>query len=192
MIGNDIVDLQLAKTQSNWKRRGYLQKIFTNEEREQIMESENKDIMVWLFWSMKEAAYKGWQRKNNLPPKFNPSSLKCSLHSINSEKAIGKVIIEEEPYFTESSFDSNFIHSRAFCREDEKIIWKSLTSKEDLKQSLLREFAVTAGPFSKFPEVKKNKNFIPQFYINDQVLSYHFSLSHHGGFSGFAFSLNNS
>ena len=27
--GNDIVDLSLAKTESNWKRKGFLEKIFT-------------------------------------------------------------------------------------------------------------------------------------------------------------------
>lgn len=192
MIGNDIVDLQLAKTQSNWKRRGYLQKIFTEKEGQQILKSENRDKMVWLFWSMKEAAYKAWQRKNNLPPKFNPRSFECALHFINSEEATGKVIIEEKPYFTESSFSSNFIHSRATCRENDELIWKSLTSKEDLKQSLLMEFTATAGPFSKLPQLKKNRNFIPQFYINGRALSYNFSLSQHGSFSGFALSLNNS
>ncbi|MGM0933061.1 MAG: 4'-phosphopantetheinyl transferase family protein [Bacteroidota bacterium] len=192
MIGNDIVDLQLAKTQSNWRRRGYLQKIFTKEERQQILDSENRDKMVWLFWSMKEAAYKAWQRKNNLAPKFNPRSLECFLQSSNSNSTTGKVIIEEESVFIKSFFNSNFIHSRASCREDEKIIWKSLSSKEDLRQSLLREFVATAGTFSKFPKLKKDRNFIPQLFINDQAPSYNFSLSHHGSFSGFAFSLNNS
>ncbi len=192
MIGNDIIDLALAKTQSNWRRRGYLQKIFTKEERQQILDSENKDKMIWLFWSMKEAAYKAWQRKNNLAPKFNPRSLECFLQSSNSKSTIGKVIIEKESFFTKSFFNSNLIHSLATGQEEEEIIWKSLSSKEDLKQSLLREFAATAGPFSKFPVLKKDRNFIPQLFINDQALSYNFSLSHHGSFSGFAFSLNNS
>ena len=192
MIGNDIVDLNLAKTQSNWRRQGYLQKIFTEEECQQIMNSKNRDKMLWLFWSMKEAAYKAWQRKNNLPPKFNPRSLECSLHSINSENATGKVIIEGEPYYTESSFSKNFIHSHTTCREDEKIIWKILSSEEDLKQSLLTELSAIEGPFSKPPELKKTRNFIPQIFIDGKELSCNFSLSHHGGFSGFALSLNNS
>ena len=32
MIGNDVVDLQLAKTQSNWQRKGFLEKQFTEFE----------------------------------------------------------------------------------------------------------------------------------------------------------------
>lgn len=192
MIGNDIVDLHLAKIQSNWRRPGYLQKIFTKEEQEKILNSENKNKMVWLFWSMKEAAYKAWQRKNNRPPKFNPLSLECSLRSNSYEKTTGKVIIEEETFYTKSLIKSNLIHSLATGRANEKVIWKSLSSQEDLKNSLVREFSATAGPFLKVPEIKKNRDYIPQFYLNDQALSYNFSLSHHGSFSGFAMSLNNS
>ena len=32
MIGNDIVDLNLAKTQSNWQRKGFLERQFTKKE----------------------------------------------------------------------------------------------------------------------------------------------------------------
>lgn len=192
MIGNDIVDLHLAKIQSNWRRSGYLQKIFTKEEQEQILNSENKDKMVWLFWSMKEAAYKAWQRKNNRPPKFNPLSLECSLRSNRYEKTTGKVIIDEETFYTNSLINSNLIHSLATGRANEKVIWKSLSSQEDLKKSLVREFSATAGPFLKPPKLKKDRNNIPQFYINEQAILYNFSVSHHGNFSGFAMSLNNS
>lgn len=192
MIGNDIVDLNLAKTQSNWRRRGYLQKVFTKEERQQILSSEKRDELIWLFWSMKEAAYKAWQRKNNLPPKFNPRSLKCFLQSANTEKATGKVIIEEETFFTKSSFNVKLIHSLATSRENEKIIWKSLTSGEDLKPTFLREFTASRGTFPVLPELKKNQHLIPQLYIQSKAQTFHFSLSHHGNYSGFAFSLNNS
>lgn len=191
MIGNDIVDLRLAKTQSNWRRPGYLQKIFIKEDIDQILKSDDRDKMIWLLWSMKEAAYKAWQRKNNLAPKFNPRSFKCSIQTSNSKSITGKVIIEEELFFTKSFFNSRLIHSLATGRKNEKIIWKSLSSKVNLKQSLLREFEATAGPFSKLPILKKNRHFIPQLFINDQT-HYNFSLSHHGSFSGFAFSLNNS
>ena len=41
MIGNDIVDLQLAKKQSNWQRKGFLDKQFTVSEQEEIARSKN-------------------------------------------------------------------------------------------------------------------------------------------------------
>ena len=36
MIGNDVVDLELAKKESNWQRRGFLSKIFTKNEQRLI------------------------------------------------------------------------------------------------------------------------------------------------------------
>ena len=36
-IGNDIVDLNLAKTESNWQRKGFLEKQFTQKEQEEIL-----------------------------------------------------------------------------------------------------------------------------------------------------------
>ena len=32
MIGNDVVDLATAKNENNWRRKGYLEKLFTEEE----------------------------------------------------------------------------------------------------------------------------------------------------------------
>ena len=47
MIGNDIVDLALAQKESNWKRKGFLDKIFTLQEQLFINLSENQEIEVW-------------------------------------------------------------------------------------------------------------------------------------------------
>lgn len=187
MIGNDIVDLNLAKTQSTWRRRGYLQKIFSKEEQKHILNSENKDRMVWLFWSMKEAAYKAWQRKNDMPPRFNPLSFKCFINSLNSARATGQVLINKETVITESLLSSRYIHSIGTYWPEKNIVWKSFSSKENLTQNFLSEFAATKADFSRLPELKKNKHFIPELNISGKTLSVHFSFSHHGSFSGFAF-----
>jgi hypothetical protein len=42
VIGNDIVDLALARKESNWKRPGYLNKIFTTKEQLLISSAENR------------------------------------------------------------------------------------------------------------------------------------------------------
>jgi len=68
MLGNDIVDLDLAKTQSNWRRKNYLDKIFTTEEQLLISSAKRPDEMVWLLWSMKESAYKIYNRKSGISP----------------------------------------------------------------------------------------------------------------------------
>lgn len=62
MIGNDVVDLVLAKTESNWKRKGYLDKLYTASEQKWIHTAADPDEMVWLLWSIKESVYKAYQR----------------------------------------------------------------------------------------------------------------------------------
>lgn len=63
MIGNDLIDIQLAKSQSNWQRKGFLEKQFADTEIVEILSSENPFLQVWLFWSMKEAAYKCYAKE---------------------------------------------------------------------------------------------------------------------------------
>ena len=108
MMGNDIVDLVLAKTQSNWRRKNYLDKIFTVEEQLLITSSEKPDEMVWLLWSMKESAYKIHNRKTGIRS-FAPKSLSCIIHS----KTHGEVNIDGNTYFTKSSLQTAFVHTIA-------------------------------------------------------------------------------
>lgn len=108
MLGNDIVDLDLAKTQSNWRRKNYLDKIFTVEEQLLIATAENTDVMVWLLWSMKESAYKIHNRKTGIR-NFAPKSLKCIIHSIT----YGEVNIDDDTYFTKSNIQTPFVHTIA-------------------------------------------------------------------------------
>jgi len=62
MIGNDVVDLVLAQKESNWKRKGFLNKLFTPFEQDLIQKAPNQKEMVWMLWSIKESTYKAYQR----------------------------------------------------------------------------------------------------------------------------------
>ena len=106
MIGNDIVDLELAKTQSNWKRKGYLDKIFTKNEQLHILSSENPDETVWNLWSRKEASYKIYNRitENRI---YNPIQFEC----FDFEHLIGKVKNNGVFYFTKTEINSLYIHT---------------------------------------------------------------------------------
>lgn len=111
MLGNDIVDLDLAKIQSNWRRKNYLDKIFTAEEQLLISLAKNPDKMVWLLWSMKESAYKIYNRKTGIR-NFAPKSLNCSIYS-NTNPIKGTVSIDNDTYFTKSNVESRYIHTIA-------------------------------------------------------------------------------
>lgn len=106
MIGNDIVDLELATTQSNWKRKGYLDKIFTKNEQLLILNSENPDKTVWSLWSSKEAAYKIYNRINGIRI-YNPLQFEC----FDSDQLIGTVRFQDVFYYTKTEINSLYIHT---------------------------------------------------------------------------------
>ncbi|MBG6234282.1 phosphopantetheinyl transferase (holo-ACP synthase) [Pedobacter sp. CAN_A7] len=110
MIGNDIVDLRTAKQESNWQRKGYLQKVFTPAEQKLILESASPDILVWLFWSMKEAAYKIYSKEMDIR-NYAPTSLECSIYDLDGQTSSGQVSIGGITYYTRSSLHHNFIHT---------------------------------------------------------------------------------
>ncbi|HEU0136211.1 MAG TPA: 4'-phosphopantetheinyl transferase superfamily protein [Flavobacterium sp.] len=76
MIGNDVVDLALATTESNWRRTGFLQKLFTEKEQRHILASDSPDIAVWTLWSKKESVYKIYNRERGIVA-FNPLKFEC-------------------------------------------------------------------------------------------------------------------
>ena len=111
MIGNDIVDLSLARVQSNWQRKGFLQKLFTADEQETILNHPEPELMVWVLWSMKEAAYKVYNRQT-LDKGFFPHLLQCNISS-NTTTFSGKVCCKGKKYITSTVIDGDFIHTLA-------------------------------------------------------------------------------
>ncbi|HAH55906.1 MAG TPA: phosphopantetheinyl transferase [Flavobacterium sp.] len=112
MIGNDIIDLALAQKESHWKRRGFLDKIFTQNEQFLILNAKNPAIMVWNLWSRKEAVYKIYNRQTDIRGYF-PLQLECSDMAIIDGFTFGKVVIKNQIYFTKTEINSDFIHTIA-------------------------------------------------------------------------------
>lgn len=106
MIGNDIVDLAFAVKESNWKRKGYLDKIFTKHEQLLILKSDNHENMVWNLWSRKEAAYKIFNRISGIRI-YNPIQFEC----FDTDKSIGKVMNNEVLYYTKTEINVDYIHT---------------------------------------------------------------------------------
>lgn len=112
MIGNDIVDLALAKKESNWKRKGYLDKIFTTSEQLLIKTAQNSDQMVWNLWSRKEAVYKIYNRQTGVRA-YIPLKIECSR--IYSK--IGNVNCNGLTYYTKTEITNQFINTVAVVEE---------------------------------------------------------------------------
>ena len=97
MIGNDVIDLSLAKIESNWQRKGFLKKLFSNDEQQLILGASNSFEMVWRLWSMKEAAYKIYTQQH-IVRFFAPKKFECKLRSAKE----GVVCFKEQKFYTSS------------------------------------------------------------------------------------------
>jgi phosphopantetheinyl transferase (holo-ACP synthase) len=108
MIGNDIVDLAKAKKDSNWKRAGFLDKLFTKNEQELILSAVNPELVVWNLWSRKEAAYKIYNRITRIRA-FIPLQLSCDFF----DEINGIVRCQEFVFFTNTILIDEQIHTIA-------------------------------------------------------------------------------
>lgn len=116
MIGNDIVDLAQAQKESNWRRKGYVDKVFTPHEQQLICTASDPDRMVWLLWSMKESAYKIAVRYSG-KRRFAPLKLACYLTDMNTKNAKG-IVFSEAEYLTQSSLTEQYIATVATSKNN--------------------------------------------------------------------------
>lgn len=139
MIGNDIVDLVLARKESNWKRKGFLEKIFSEEEQLLISKSENSEKMVWILWSNKEAVYKIYNRETGIrgyiPLRINILEI-CSEE--NSVK--GKVECFGKIYHTKAIVNSEYVYTIAVKNLKDFNSINSLDSVATINDNLNRPF----------------------------------------------------
>lgn len=175
MIGNDIIDLQLAKIQSNWQRPGFLEKQFTEKEIQSILESENSFETVWRFWSMKEAVYKLIVQQEN-KRFFAPKKFECKIVS-GSE---GEVIYEGKSFKVRTESNSKYIYSVV---GGSSFNWMNTESSSDFFTEVER----TLGYSSTEIHIKKNKHGVPNLFIADMQVSQSFTKTHHGRFEAIEF-----
>jgi len=185
VIGNDIVDLKLASTQSNWRRKGFLQKLFTAEEQKFILNAVDSEFNVWLLWSMKEAVYKLVQRKYKLNRFFDPKQFGCKVLQLYNEEARGAVFFKNEVFETTSIYSSAKIHTYAANTE-----FTLVSESENTRFRFLAKISEQLEIPLESLNISKNKQGIPFLTYGGDNLQIPFSLSHHGRYSAYAFSLN--
>ncbi|MFV8269469.1 4'-phosphopantetheinyl transferase superfamily protein [Flavobacterium sp. GT2N3] len=130
MIGNDVIDLALAKKESNWKRNRFLDKIFTVKEQLFIVNAENPEIMVWNLWSRKEATYKIYNRETGIRGYF-PLQIECSFENEHS----GTVAIRGNTYFTNTIISDAFIHTIAALKKENFEFIEKLNSNDIISKT---------------------------------------------------------
>lgn len=198
MIGNDIVDLILAKEQSNWKRPRFLNKIFTSKEQKYIADAVQPDKMVWLLWSMKESAYKlHVQRFGRVF--FAPKKFQCSLVEWIEESYFGEVHCFDFQYFTQSFVSETFVHTIAKSKENLDFFSDTfpiddlncLTQSNSVYHKILTYLSDETGISANRIFIHKNESNVPQIFVGKAKTAHSISMSHHGRFGAFAISKPN-
>ncbi|ARV06989.1 hypothetical protein BTO04_09950 [Polaribacter sp. SA4-10] len=184
MIGNDIIDLELAKTQSNWQRKGFLEKQFTAKEQKLILNSQNPFLQVWLFWSMKEAAYKCYTQKHK-KRFFAPKKFECTV--ISKDKGI--VVFEENTFYTVSVFNTLYMSTIAREKKEETVIFSEIGLPSAIDLDLKIKLAAETGVSVEGIEKRKTTIGAPLFYYQEELLIKSCSISHHGNYGAYAFNL---
>ena len=46
MIGNDVIDLAQSRKESNWQRKGFIEKLFTADEQQLIKNYDEPEVIV--------------------------------------------------------------------------------------------------------------------------------------------------
>ncbi|MBF4516967.1 4-phosphopantetheinyl transferase family protein [Flavobacterium sp. ANB] len=159
MIGNDVIDILQSRKESNWQRKGFIEKLFTIEEQLLISNASNPEIMVWMLWSMKEAAYKIYNRKTKRR-EYIPQKLVCSIISQNKNLITGNVICSGNLYHTQTILSDKNIHTIAV----------------NLLENLNHVIEIEKK------SIIKDKNGIPYWINSSSNTMQDVSISHHGRF----------
>jgi phosphopantetheine--protein transferase-like protein len=192
MIGNDIVDLTQAAKDSNWKRKGFVNKVFTKVEQEYIAQSEDENSTVWGLWSAKEAAYKAHNREHG-KRWFNPRKIECTVIKKRELSITYKALIGNNSYYINTLRFPKYVVSFAL---DSRL--KSTSTSEasfslsgsdyntQHNQTYTQLYQFLANKFSwelQELSIVKNAFGVPNIFLNNQLLPNLLSISHHGKFA---------
>jgi phosphopantetheinyl transferase (holo-ACP synthase) len=176
MIGNDIVDLDLAERESNIHRPGFQDKLFLPHEKDMIEKAADPATMVWLLWSCKEAVYKIIHRRTR-ERKFAPQQFAGYLSQYDGTTATGTVIHQQQTYCFQSSRIGSCIHTRAAISaatlQETNTFTRYLLTPDYLQEVL------AAGE-----EFYKDEYGIPFIHHRYTGKDLPVSVSHHGKYAG--------
>ena len=181
MIGNDIIDLSLAKTQSNLQRKGFLEKLFSSNEQQLILNAPNSFEMVWRLWSMKEAAYKIYTQQHSIRF-FAPKKFECKL----TQEFHGKICFKEQNFYSSSIINKDYIFTIANLKNEERS-YSEIMSPDQIDRKIKNKLNDLTGLNISAIEQKKSRNGAPSYHYKKTLLTSSCSISHHGKYGAYSF-----
>lgn len=101
-----------------------MEKLFNPKEVQFIQNHQNAILAFWQLWSVKESAYKAWQRINQSHPVFNPKRFVCSDFKKNSVN----VNCENFQSKVKTIYTKNYIYSQCDLQQLSYHIFNSKAS----------------------------------------------------------------
>lgn len=179
MIGNDIVDLNCARNQSNWKRKGYLDKIYSDSEQELIYSYPNPELMVWILWSIKEASYKANNRITNIK-EYAPTKIICKINQIENNIYLGSTTYCNLEYHYKTQVFDEYIHTIVLYNSTDFSNIKEITISNYPTNYI--DYLIKNNYLPVSESITKDKFGIPNLYNNVTKKTSPISISHHGNF----------
>ena len=193
-LGNDIVDLRAAARH----RPAYYERLkrssFYPEELLLVQEYESA---FWLLWAAKESAFKAVAQAGRVDRRFNPKDF--LLKEIHQTEEGIIYTIDCKPFRFNGIIDleKDFLHALSWTEPKPHFLTEVIYSEETDYQdqsSLLRN--IILEQMSKMFDdsitaitIDKDENMIPFFRKGDERLPNNLSLSHHGSYLAYAFTI---
>jgi len=191
VIGNDIVDLTIARNSSLRTREyRFLNKIFSKEE---IKIIDKDKVGAWAIWAMKEAVYKAHHRRFNLPRYFDPKAITVHINKVSDNLISAGATYRDHKYWGWGQVTSDYVHFTAISFPQEQVYNSKIYSDTSINVKTQFKIAVSSKLGLEFHklDIVKDKNFIPHLRYEKVDLNLPFSISHHGKFAAFSFQLMN-
>ena len=168
LIGNDVIDLSLKKDLfREFKSKRLNQKIFSAQELHLI--DHEDDITSLRRWTMKEAAYKAYQRLYHLKPRYNPHLIDTEI----KDKTNGIVKIDNQHFYLKTVISPDYIYSFVVTTEEYTSI--SFDSKAHLIKKI--GHCLNTDNIS----ICKDEYNIPSILIDNSIKP--ISITHHGSYN---------
>ncbi|MEP2936974.1 MAG: 4'-phosphopantetheinyl transferase superfamily protein [Gilvibacter sp.] len=184
MIGNDIVDLNFASFNSEERRDRYALKILHPNEQEFYQVSSEKSVLIWRYWSIKEAVYKAFAQQN-LAAVFSPSKIEVTIRSSKNATAH----IAGNHFHCTSIMSETLVYTVAVARSavylSSYFMMKGTQHSGDhtrLKQAAAQLLNLETNRLF----IAKRNGKIPRLYDRKSQKSWPMSITHHGNFMGYA------
>ena len=184
MIGNDIVDLSIASFNSEERRDRYALKILHPNELEIYQRSSQKTILIWRYWSIKEAVYKAFAQQNPAAV-FSPSKIEIGIHSSKNATAhiagnhfqCTSTISEMLVYTVATAMSAAYLSSYFMIKGKQQS-----PDYKRLKQAAAQCLSLETSRLY----IAKRNGKIPRLYDRKSQKSWPVSITHHGNFKGYA------